>query len=706
MAVNWLRRKRGLGRNGGLRGVSAAPAPARELHDRNKEQHTFNARAAISMVLVAAAFLVLFGRMVQLQVFEADAYRARSDNNRVQTVAVAPRRGLIYDRNGQLLAGNRTIHSIAVVTELARNIDALLEEVGALVPLGEADVAGFHKRLKAKRRPLEPIPLKLNINEQERATVRVNEFRLPGVQVRADIVRHYPEPLQMTHAIGSVRRIDETDLERLDEARYAATAFIGRHGVEQFYEDSLHGEPGHRRIETDARGRQVRTLFEQPARAGADITLHLDASLQRAAADALGDRRGAVVAIEPRTGGILALLSQPGYDANLFVTGISAAQYHELKASRETPLFNRATRGLYAPGSTFKPVMGLAGVSHGVTTWEDTVNDRGSFRINGEGRVYRDWSWQPGNSGGQGIVNLHRAIYRSSNVYFYSLGSELNIDDLASFAGQFGYGRNTTVDIAFAQAGVLPSRDWKRGALNEAWYPGDTVNLAIGQGFLLATPLQLAAVTATIANRGHPVRPRLLLSSDGEVRENDPPPPLPAVAGPTPEDWERMVDAMEAVVHRGNKGYQQNGTAWFYIGQDDIPYRMAGKSGTAQVVGIPQGEEYDEEALDEFERKHAWFIAFAPADDPRIALSVLVENGGGGSSVAAPVARAVLDSYLLDEAGDLKELPPHWLAAGAATGSAGAGGRQPRRSVTLKQRPTSEGQQFAQRIADAPVTAR
>ena len=675
------------------RAVSTAQAPRRELHDRRREQRTFNARAAISMVLVAAAFLVLFGRMVQLQVFEADAYRARSDSNRVQVVAVAPRRGAIYDRNGNLLAGNRTIHSIAVVTEHAGDIDGTLAEVGALVALSEADIAGFHKRLRAKRRPLEPIPLKLNIDERERATVRVNEFRLPGVQVRADIVRHYLDPAQMTHAIGSVRRIDEADLDRLDKARYAATTFIGRHGVEQFYEDSLHGEPGYRRVETDARGRQVRTLFEQPARAGADLTLHLDASLQRAAAAALGDRRGAVVAIEPRTGGILALLSQPGYDANLFVTGISGAEYHELKASRDTPLFNRATRGLYAPGSTFKPVMGLAGVSHGTTTWEDTINDRGSFRLGGQGRIYRDWSWQPGNSGGQGIVNLHRAIYRSSNVYFYSLGSQLDIDDLASFAGQFGYGQNTTVDVAFAESGVLPNRAWKRGAMNEPWYPGDSVNLSIGQGFLLATPLQLAAATATIANRGHHVRPRMLLSSDGELRERMPPPSLLPVAGPTPEDWERMVDAMEAVVHRGNRGYRQNGTAWFYIGQD-IPYRMAGKSGTAQVVGIPQGEEYDEEALDEYQRKHAWFIAFAPADNPRIALSVLVENGGGGSSVAAPVARAVIDSYLLDETGDLREAPERSVAA------------RPADPPTATESAREEGLAIAQRTAAAPARAR
>jgi penicillin-binding protein 2 len=342
------------------------------------------------------------------------------------------------------------------------------------------------------------------------------------------------------------------------------------------------------------------------------------------------------------------MVSQPGYDPNLFVTGISDDQYRALVTSRDTPMFNRALNGQYAPGSTFKPVVALAGLSLGAADWEEEIIDNGSFRLPGQSRIYRDWSWTQGNSGGQGRVNLHRAIYRSSNVFFYNLASRMEIDDLAAFAGQFGVGRRMALDIPETSPGLLPNRLWKRGAKGLPWYPGDSVNIGIGQGDLLVTPLQLATLAATIANRGRTVRPRMLLASDRPLTEFDPPQPWPAVKGPSPDDWERLVDAMEAVVHRGDHGYRQNGTAWYYIGQD-IPYRMAGKSGTAQVVEIRQGEEYNAEELDEYQRKHAWFIAFAPADDPVIALAVLVENGGGGSAVAAPVAREVIDAYLLPQ---------------------------------------------------------
>jgi penicillin-binding protein 2 len=311
-------------------------------------------------------------------------------------------------------------------------------------------------------------------------------------------------------------------------------------------------------------------------------------------------------------------------------------------------MFNRAVNGQYAPGSTFKPIVGLAALSLGAVTWDETIVDHGSFRLPGQKRIYRDWSWAPGNAGGQGVVNLHRAIYRSSNVFFYDMATRLDIDALSAFAAQFGVGQRFALDLPDTSAGLLPNRAWKRAARNEIWYPGDSVNIGIGQGDLLVTPLQLATVAATIANRGRVVRPRMLLASDRPLTEFDPPQPLPAVAGPSPDDWERMVDAMEGVVHRGRKGYGENGTAWYYIGQD-IAYRMAGKSGTAQVVEIQQGHEYDEEELTEFQRKHAWFMAFAPADDPVIALAVLVENGGGGSAVAAPVAREVIDAYLLPQ---------------------------------------------------------
>ncbi|MYA15523.1 MAG: hypothetical protein F4Z28_01495 [Gammaproteobacteria bacterium] len=395
--------------------------------------------------------------------------------------------------------------------------------------------------------------------------------------------------------------------------------------------------------------------------------MHLDASLQVAASVALGERRGAVVAIDPRSGGILAMASEPGYDPNLFVTGMDSAFYNELANSPRKPLFNRATNGRYAPGSTFKPVVALAALAAGVTDWERTIVDNGVFRLPNSTREFRDWSWTAGDAGGQGVVNLHRAIYRSSNVYFYELGSRLPVDALPRFAAQFGYGRDLSIDVADAADGLLPDQAWKMGARGERWYPGDNVNLSIGQGDLLATPLQLATVAAIIANRGRVVRPRLLLHSDANLPEFEAGEEPAEVAGVGPADWQRMVDAMEAVVHRGNQGFRQNGTAWAYIGQD-IGYRMAGKSGTAQVVGIAQGEEYDEEELDEFSRKHAWFTAFAPVDDHQIALCVLVEIGGRRSSVAGPVAREVMDHYLLARLASLSS-PATALAVEPGTAS-------------------------------------
>jgi penicillin-binding protein 2 len=327
---------------------------------------------------------------------------------------------------------------------------------------------------------------------------------------------------------------------------------------------------------------------------------------------------------------------------------MTTVQFDELAGSRDTPLFNRAINGQYAPGSTFKPVVGLAGLVNGLIDWDEEVEDRGWFRLEGQERIYRDWSWTHDDSGGQGMTNLNRAIYRSSNVFFYALASELGVDRLSLFAGQFGYGQRTAVDIPDASEGLLPTRIWKQGVKGEIWYPGDSVNLGIGQGDLLVTPLQLATVATVIANRGAWVRPRMLLSSDRPLVEFDPPLPMPTVQGPSADDWERMIDSMEDVVHRGNRSLGQNGTAWAYIGRG-AAYRMAGKSGTSQVVEIKQGEEYEADDLDEYSRKHAWFIAFAPADDPIIAVAVLVENGGGGSSVAGPVAREVLDAYLLPQ---------------------------------------------------------
>ncbi|MFW6092995.1 MAG: penicillin-binding protein 2 [Pseudomonadota bacterium] len=623
-------------------------SPGLDIKDDSRERRVFAARAALLMLLALALMGALALRMIQLQVWEHETYRTRSEQNRIQVQPLPPPRGLIYDRHGELLAGNRPISTLAVVQERVPDMAALLDELDELVKIPGEDLERFRERLDNTRRPFEPVALKLNLSEREQARLAVNRYRLPGVEVQNELVRHYPLDGLMAHAVGSVRRVTEADLRRLDPVSYSGTRFVGRHGVERFYERSLHGEVGHQKVEIDAHGRVRQVLETRSPVAGQNITVHLDSRLQIAASAALGERRGAVVALDPRSGGVLAMVSQPSYDPNLFVSGMSDAHYRSLVRSRNTPLFNRAVNGQYAPGSTFKPVVGLAGLSFDVVTWDETIVDRGWFRLPGQDRIYRDWSWTPDNSGGQGEVDLHRAIYRSSNVFFYDLATRLEIEQLAHFAAQFGLGARLALDIPDASPGLVPDATWKRGAKGQPWYPGDSVNVGIGQGDLLVTPLQMATVAATIANRGRVVRPRMLMSSDRPLLEVDDPKPLPEVSGPTAEDWERMVDAMEAVVHRGNRGYRENGTAWYHIGQD-ISYRMAGKSGTAQVVEISQGEAYDEDELGDYERKHAWFIAFAPADDPEIALAVLVENGGGGSSVAGPVAREVLDAYLLPQ---------------------------------------------------------
>jgi penicillin-binding protein 2 len=623
-------------------------SPALTFKDTRNERRMFVIRAGALFALAVIGVAVLVVRLLQLQVWEHETYRTRSEQNRIQLQPIAPPRGLIFDRNGVLLASNQPVSALNIVRERVKDLDALLGQLVQLVDLSQEDVESFRTRLNRTRRPFEPVVLKQILDEAEIARLAVHRHRLPGVEISTQLVRHYPLEGAFAHALGSMGRIDEEDVKRIDPVRYSATRHIGKRGVEKFYESSLHGEVGHQKVEIDAHGRIRQVLDINPPVAGQNITLHLDSRLQNAAAAALGERRGAIIALDPRTGGVLAMVSQPTYDPNLFVTGISVSQYRELLGDRDKPLFNRAINGQYAPGSTFKPFIGLAGIANRVTTWDERIEDRGWFRLKGQQRIYRDWSWTRNNSGGQGIVDLDRAIYRSSNVYFYDLASRMDIDHLSGFLVQFGFGQRTSLDIPDASAGILPSRAWKRASRGEPWYPGDNVNMGIGQGDVLVTPLQLATATMVIANRGRWVRPRLLLASDQPLAEFDPPPPIPDVQDLSPDDWERMVDAMENVVHRGTPGFRQTGTAYHHIGRG-MRYRMAGKSGTAQVVGIQQGEEYDESVLDEYQRKHAWFIAFAPADDPQIVMSVLVENGGGGSSVAAPIVREVMDAYLLPQ---------------------------------------------------------
>jgi penicillin-binding protein 2 len=623
-------------------------APELAIKDQNREVELFVGRATTLFVLVVLMLGLLVYRLLELQLWNHDTYKSRSDDNRIRVQTLAPPRGMIFDRDGRLLADNQNASSLALVIDSVPEPTVSIERIAALLELSDTQRSEMIARVESNRRPDAPLVVVDSLSEEQVARLAVNRHLIPGVEVVNRLVRHYPYAEIAAHAVGSVRRLSDEDLRRVDPVQYSATEFIGKRGVEAFYERALHGQVGYQKAESDALGRLRQTLDVQSPMAGKDLHLHLDIDLQRAGVAALAGRRGAVVALDPRNGGVLAMVSQPAYDPNFFVTGMSEAVFASLSTSDYVPLFNRATSGQYAPGSTFKPIVGLAGIALEATTWDTVVEDRGAFQLPGQERVYRDWSWTKDNSGGQGMVDLRRAIYRSSNVYFYDLASRLPIRDLVDFAGQFGLGRNLAVDIPSASSGLLPDPIWKQGAKGLPWFPGDSVNMGIGQGDLLATPLQMAVVAATLANRGRLVQPRMLRGIDTPL-QNDAEASVPAtqiaIEQITAEDWENMVASLEDVVHRGNQGFRRNGTAWAYIGQD-IEYRMAGKSGTAQVVEISQGEEYDEETLSEFDRKHAWFIAFAPVENPTIALAVLVENGGGGSSVAGPVARAVLDAYM------------------------------------------------------------
>ena len=608
----------------------------------------FVGRATTLFVLVVLMLGLLVYRLLELQLWNHDTYKSRSDDNRIRVQTLAPPRGMIFDRDGRLLADNQNASSLALVIDSVPEPTVSIGRIAALLELSDTQRSEMIARVESNRRPDAPLVVVDSLSEEQVARLAVNRHLIPGAEVVNRLVRHYPYAEIAAHAVGSVRRLSDEDLRRVDPVQYSATEFIGKRGVEAFYERALHGQVGYQKAESDALGRLRQTLDVQSPMAGKDLHLHLDIDLQRAGVAALAGRRGAVVALDPRNGGVLAMVSQPAYDPNFFVTGMSEAAFAALSTSKYVPLFNRATNGQYAPGSTFKPIVGLAGIALEATTWDTVVEDRGAFQLPGQERVYRDWSWTKDNSGGQGMVDLRRAIYRSSNVYFYDLASRLPIRDLVDFAGQFGLGRNLAVDIPSASSGLLPDPIWKQGAKGLPWFPGDSANMGLGQGDLLATPLQMAVVAATLANRGRLVQPRMLRGIDTPL-QNDAEASVPAtqiaIEQITAEDWENMVASLEDVVHRGNQGFRRNGTAWAYIGQD-IEYRMAGKSGTAQVVEISQGEEYDEETLSEFDRKHAWFIAFAPVENPTIALAVLVENGGGGSSVAGPVARAVLDAYM------------------------------------------------------------
>lgn len=610
--------------------------------DHSDESRIFIKRMVIGFALVVFLTLLLVARLFYLQIIQHDIYVTLSDKNRISIEAVPPVRGLIYDRNGELIADNIPSLNLTITTELVDDLSETLDRIDTLIGLSEDEIAVFHRRFKRPRRPYEPIPVLFKLSAEEHAKIAVNEYSMPGVQVAAKLVRHYPKGHLMAHALGSVRRINEADARSLDSVAYSGTNHVGKIGVEKYYENLLLGKVGYRRVETNARGLVMQEIDSLDPVPGRDLKLHVDFSLQEAASDALGQRRGAIVAIEPASGGILALVSKPSYDPNLFVTGIDHATYAELRDSVDVPLFNRAIQGQYEPGSTIKPFLGLTGLVTGIVNPEYKITDPGWYQLPNKERLYRDWNWRASGLGGHGEVNLQKALYRSCNVYFYNLAVKLGIDHIHDHLALFGLGKNTALDLPEARSGLLPSPQWKRESRGLPWYPGDTVNIGIGQGDFLVTPLQLATAVSLLANRGRWRAPRMLMEGDvvDEGRSN-----MKDIDLVPDFVWDEIISGMEKVVHRGNQEFGENGTAWAYIGQD-IPYRMAGKSGTAQVVGIKQGEEYDAEELTERQRKHAWFVAFAPIENPQIAIVVLIENGGGGSAIAAPVARQVIDHYL------------------------------------------------------------
>lgn len=604
------------------------------LKDHSNDARIVQSRVVLAAVIVLGLVAVLIARLYYLQVTQYQHHTTLSENNRVHVQPIPPSRGRIYDRNGVVLAENRPSFSLSVTRERVPDVQEHFSLLRSLLGLSAEEVELAQRRLVQARRPFEAVPVMFGLTEEQIAQVAINQFRLPGVEVQASFVRHYPLGEHFAHAVGYVGRINEQEMARIDQVAYAGTHYIGKTGIERYYEELLQGTVGYEEVETNARGRVLRVLKRVDPLPGKDLTLHLDSRLQAVAEEALGHRRGAIIAIEPKTGGVLAFVSQPGFDPNLFVTGISHADYGALRDSLDQPLFNRVLRGLYPPGSTIKPMVALAGLDSGVTTRASRVYDPGFYQLPNNSHRYRNWNRQ-----GDGWVDMRLAVARSNDTYFYDLAHKLGIDRMHEFMSRFGLGTRVSLDLFEESSGLMPSRDWKRSARRQPWYPGETLITGIGQGYMLTTPLQLAQSIALVANRGVWNRPRLLMHSEGTPPEEvDTPEDIKLN---NDDDWEFITAALEDVMH-GARGTSRAAAM-------NAPYHMAGKTGTAQVVAIAQGARYDSAALRERHRDHALFVGFAPVEDPRIAVAVMVENGESGGRVAAPVARALFDAWLLPD---------------------------------------------------------
>jgi penicillin-binding protein 2 len=609
-----------------------------EVKDHLYEQYHFKLRLGFTAFAVIGLFVLLAFRFFYLQIAQYAHYQTLAENNRISLVPIVANRGLIIDKNGVVLAHNFFVYTLEITPSKVKDLEATITGLSQFVEIGALDRKRFNK-FRAQSRNFESLPIRTHLNELEAAKFAVNHYRFPGVEIKSRLFRHYPLGKLGSHMVGYIGRINDNDLVGLEKSdqlsNYKGSDHIGKSGLEQFYESYLHGTTGFQQVEIDADGHAVRVLSSTSPTPGDNLILSADSKMQEIAETAFGNRRGALVAINPKTGEVLSFVSMPTFDANLFVDGIDLDNWKSLNDSLDKPLINRPLRGIYPPGSTFKPFVALAGLENGKRTPPFSIQDSGFFTLPNSTHHYRDWK-----PGGHGMVDIQRAITISCDTFFYGLAMELGIEKLSAFVGHFGFGRLSGLDIKGENAGLLPTPDWKQRRFKQPWYQGETVITGIGQGYTLVTPMQLAQATAILANNGVAMKPHLVSKIEKAITGQ------PLVIAPLIQDKIEINAENLEIVKRGMVAVTLPGGTAASIGAN-APYSIAAKTGTAQVVGIRQNEKYNASSIDERHRDHALFIAYAPAENPTIALAVIVENGGHGGSAAGPIARKVMDYYLL-----------------------------------------------------------
>ena len=611
------------------------------LKDRDTESALIKRRVYLAGLLISIFIILLLSRVFFLTVLENDHYTTKAKENRQKILPIAPIRGLIYSHDGVILAENKPTYNLEVIPEKIPDVDQLIGQLREIIHIGDEDVERF-KKLSGKKRRFERVPLRLNLTENEVALFSINRHLFSSVDVIEGFNRYYPMGEEFVHSIGYVARIDENDLKNIsklgESSKYSATTHIGKLGIEESYESLLHGEVGYQKVEVNAEGRVIRILERKAPKPGKNLYLTINLPLQRIASESLGRKKGAIVAVDPRDGKILAFVSSPTYDPNQFSSGIDRQLYNSLISSKDKPLVNRVIQGKYPPGSTIKPFLGLIALENGIKNTKQEIWCPGWFSLQGHEHRYRDWKKE-----GHGHTALDKAIIQSCDVFFYNLAYELGIDRIYKGLSRFGFGQISGIDINGESAALLPSREWKKNNMKEAWFPGETVILGIGQGYALTTPIQLVKATSVIANNGLLIKPRLVLGINSPGEEG-----LSIISGSIESKvdlknnifWDEIINSMKRVVH------EAGGTAW--RSGLNAEFYFAGKTGTAQIIGIDQEEEYKEEEIPEELKDHALFIAFAPVKDPEIAIAIIVENGGGGSRTAAPIARKMFDSFFIN----------------------------------------------------------